>query len=167
MGNSSSELTFEPLGQDTAAAIDGSSRTCRIGTVEVEDSFTPDPGFSVPNSAQMRAFCGGAVTGNSHTAQGKEPIRFHASAWDVFGGRCAKVVAAPASTSSAPTPPPAPPVSASAQASAALYALSKPKGFSPDLWYAQAASLELHQKQAQLSYRALRPRAKSEAVGGE
>ena len=127
MGNSLSEATSQPLGLE-AAAIDGSSRTCRIGAVEVEDSFTPAPGFSVPSSAQMRAFCGGAATGNSHTAQEKEPIRFHASAWDVFGGRCAKVVAAPtasagaAPASSAPTSPQTS-ASVSAEASAALYAI--------------------------------------------
>lgn len=153
MGNSLTDLTAE-----VSEGVDGSSRTCRIGVVEVEDRFTPTPGSLLLSSAELRALRAGAAC-NQATGTA---IRFHTSVWDALGGPCAPP---------AQVPSPAPHTSVSGSGAAAApataepapvpYAVAQARSFSPELWYAQAASLGLHQKQSQLSFRALKERPKT------
>jgi hypothetical protein len=141
------DITSQTANSASMAGVDGSSRICRVGEVQVQDSFTPSLANTVPSPAQMRALRS-EVGGSANTEQGKPiaTLRFHTSMWDALGAKPSAPVIEPPLAKTTPAP------------SLVNTASTNPRGtFSPDLWYAQAASHELHQKKEQLSYRPLRP----------
>lgn len=154
------------------AGIDSSSRTCRIGAVEVEDRFAPAYTTSVlPTPSEMRAFRAGNAShavvspgAGQAAAPQAQALRFHPPVWSALSSGSLK----PEEPKSQAPPSPEP-ISPAAKApeTSTLYAPAEPKGFSPALWYAQAASFELHQKQSQLSHRALKVRIQTQSAEGE
>jgi hypothetical protein len=137
---------------DATSGIDGASRICLVGETELQDRFTPSQASVLPSPAQMRALrseVGGSANLNHGTPL--STLRFHPPVWDALGTRVSAPVCEPEQARTAPRLEPVMSTPAPAEAATPVRA-----GFSPDLWYAQAASHELHQKKEQLSFRPIR-----------
>jgi hypothetical protein len=134
-----------------SGSVDSSTRTCRVGSIEVQDSFAPSSPTSLPSPSEMRAFRAGvgAPTCGSGSVSGTDvslvTLRFHPSVWDAFGSKSSSVAVAKACSPAVSGPKPAP-------------------AFCHELWYAQSSVGELHQKKAQLSFNAIRIRPTTAAV---
>jgi hypothetical protein len=134
-----------------SGSVDSSTRTCRVGGTEVQDSFEPSSPTSLPSPSEMRAFRAGvgAATSGSGSVSGTDvslvTLQFHPSVWDAFGAKSSSLAVAQASSPAVSDPKPAP-------------------AFCHQLWYAQSSVGELHHKKAQLSFNAIRIRPTAAAV---
>ena len=130
-----------------AGGLVGSSHVCQVGETQVQDSFTPSYAHTLPSPAQLRALRS-EVGGSANCEPGApvSTVRFHPSIWDALGVKSSAPVVEPPQARTTTEPP----------AASGADALPPPVQFSAELWYAQAASQELHLKREQLSFRPLR-----------